>query len=141
MAREGRRAWNEFLGRVLIEGASDSQRVVFYTALYRSLLFPRTWHEVDPEGQTLHYSPYDGHVRAGVLYADFGLWDTYRTLFPLLTLLYPERMADVSQRAPERLQGGWPLPEVAEPRLPRGDAGHAGGSGLRRRLGQGRARL
>ncbi|RYF98451.1 MAG: glycoside hydrolase family 92 protein, partial [Caulobacteraceae bacterium] len=42
-----------------------------------------------------HHSPYDGGVHPGVLYADTGFWDTYRTLFPLMTLLQPELMADI----------------------------------------------
>lgn len=119
VAQQGRREWNELLGRVRVEGASDSQRTVLYTALYHCLLFPRTWHEVDPQGQPVHYSPYDGRVRAGPLFADFGLWDTYRTLFPLLTLVYPERVAPVLEGLLNACREGgrfpkWPAPGYRE---------------------------
>lgn len=41
-----------------VEGGPAGRLTVFYTALYRSLLFPRTWHEIDPGGRVIHASPY-----------------------------------------------------------------------------------
>lgn len=112
---EGRSEWNELLSRISLSGATQDQRIVFYTALYRSLLFPRALHEIDPLGRIVHASPYDGHVRPGPLYADFGLWDTYRTLFPLYALLYPQRYYLILQGLLNAaVEGGafpkWPSP-------------------------------
>lgn len=92
---EAQRDWNERLGRIAIDGGSDIQRRTFYSALYRSLLFPRQFHEPDARGNVRHYSPYDGKVHPGVLYTDNGFWDTYRTVYPLLALAYPDRLGEI----------------------------------------------
>lgn len=92
VAEEGADIWNELLGRIEIEPRDESQWRTFYSCLYRCLLFPRFLDEVDSDGRTVHYSPYDGRVRDGSLCADSGFWDTYRTLLPLLALAYPEKL-------------------------------------------------
>lgn len=88
--REGAGLWEKLLGRIDIKGTSPSQEQTFYSCLYRCLLFPRYLDEMDEQGRTLHYSPYDGQVHEGPLCADSGFWDGYRTLYPLLTLVYPD---------------------------------------------------
>ena len=72
---------------------------VFYTGLYRVLMFPRRIDEVDSNGQVVHYSPYDPHggVHAGPLVTDNGLWDTFRTVYPLLSLAYPDHLGTIVQ--------------------------------------------
>ncbi len=93
----GAAIWNELLGRIEIEDESERQERIFYSCLYRCLLFPRFLDELDASGETYHRSPYDGKVRSGSLCADSGFWDVYRTLYPLLVLVYPEvlrRMLD-----------------------------------------------
>jgi putative alpha-1,2-mannosidase len=72
---------------------------VFYTGLYRALMFPRRIDEVDSQGQVVHYSPYDPHggVHHGPLVTDNGLWDTYRTVYPLLSLAYPDYLGIIIQ--------------------------------------------
>ena len=90
LARLGKARWNEMLGRISVEGSTADNRRTFYTALYRTLLFPRAFHEVDARGDTIHYSPYNGQVLPGVLYTDNGFWDTFRAVFPLFTLVYPD---------------------------------------------------
>lgn len=87
--------WNEMLGRVQIEGGSLDQQRMFYTALYRSLLFPQKFHEPDAAGKAHYYSPYDGKVRPGFMYTNSGYWDTFRAVHPLLNLLYPEVSAEI----------------------------------------------
>lgn len=89
LAQQGRDRWNEVLGRVEVEGGTLDQYRTFYTCLYRSLLFPHKFHEVDARGKTVHYSPTTGQVLPGYYYTGTGLWDTFRCLFPLLNLMYP----------------------------------------------------
>ncbi len=89
LAQQGRERWNEVLGRVEVEGGTLDQYRTFYTCLYRSLLFPHKFHEVDARGKTVHYSPTTGQVLPGYYYTGTGLWDTFRCLFPLLNLMYP----------------------------------------------------
>lgn len=92
---QSRETWEDLLGTIQIEGATEEQKQTFYSCFYRTKLFPRVWHEVNAEGETMHYSPYDGAVHPGPLYADTGFWDTYRTLFPLMTVLEPDRHTEI----------------------------------------------
>jgi predicted alpha-1,2-mannosidase len=103
------------LGRVALSGATDDQRRTFYSCLYRTQLFPRVWHEYDADGSPIHFSPYNGQVHDGVLYADNGFWDTYRTVYPLFALLMPERLAEILQGWTNACrEGGW-FPQWASP--------------------------
>jgi predicted alpha-1,2-mannosidase len=112
---QGQQAWNQALGRVEIEGGSEEQQQTFYSCLYRALLFPRKFYELDASGQPVHYSPFNGQVKPGYLYTDTGFWDTFRALFPLLNLLYPEENAKMQAGlANDYREGGW-LPEWASP--------------------------
>ncbi len=105
---EGYASWNEQLNRILIEGATDEQKKTFYSTLYRSLLFPRIFYEFDAAGEMVHYSPYDGEIHPGYMYADNGFWDTFRAVFPFFTLLYPEKNATMMQWLVNAYeQGGW----------------------------------
>ena len=113
--QKGQAAWNTALGRVEIEGGTEGQQRTFYSCLYRALLFPRKFYELDAAGQPVHYSPFNGHVLPGYLYTDTGVWDTFRALFPLLNLLYPEENAKMQAGlANDYREGGW-LPEWASP--------------------------
>jgi predicted alpha-1,2-mannosidase len=85
----GRKRWNEILGRIEVEGGTDAQKETFYTCLYRAVLFPRSFYEMDENGKPIHYSPYNGKVLPGYMFTDTGFWDTFRCLFPLLNLIYP----------------------------------------------------
>lgn len=90
---------------------------IFYTGLYRALTFPRRIDEVDSSGNLNHYSPYDPHGRthAGPLVTDNGFWDTYRTVYPLLSLLYPDQLGIIVQGWLNAYkEGGW-LPSWASP--------------------------
>jgi len=113
--QQGQAAWNQALGRVEIEGGSEEQQRTFYSCLYRALLFPRKFYELDASGQPVHYSPFNGEIRPGFSYTDTGFWDTFRALFPLLNLLYPEENAQMQAGlANDYREGGW-LPEWASP--------------------------
>ena len=85
----GRKAWNDVLGRIRIEDNDENRMRTFYSCLYRSVLFPRMFHEVNAKGETVHYSPYNGEVRSGYMFTDTGFWDTFRCLFPFVNLVYP----------------------------------------------------
>lgn len=89
LVAEGRDAWNDVLGRIVIEDENLDNKRKFYSCLYRSTLFPRKFYEIDSSGTPVHYSPYNGEVLNGYMYTDTGVWDTFRCLFPLLNLFYP----------------------------------------------------
>jgi predicted alpha-1,2-mannosidase len=115
LRERGRQAWNNELGRIAVEGGTLDQTRVFYTCLYRSLLFPRAFYEFDAEGKPVHYSPHTGEVKPGYYYTDSGFWDTFRSLFPLLNLIRPSVNAKMTAglEACYR-ESGW-LPEWASP--------------------------
>ncbi|MCI1186943.1 GH92 family glycosyl hydrolase [Hymenobacter sp. DH14] len=115
--QKGRAAWNAALGRVQAEGGTDAQMRTFYSCLYRSLLFPRKFYELDAAGQPVHYSPYNGEVKPGFMYTDTGFWDTFRALFPFLNLVYPDVNTEIQQGlANAYRESGW-LPEWGSPGL------------------------
>lgn len=107
--------WDEVLGRIKVEGGTVDQYRTFYSCLYRSVLFPRKFYEIDAEGNVMHYSPYNGEVLPGYMYTDTGFWDTFRALLPLVNLFYPEVAAEIQQGlANTALESGF-LPEWASP--------------------------
>lgn len=115
VVQKGKDAWNKELGRIQVEGASVDQLRTFYSSLYRSLLFPRKFYEVDANGKVVHYSPYNGQVLPGYMFTDTGFWDTFRSLFPFLNLMYPSLNAHIQEGlANTYKEGGW-LPEWASP--------------------------
>lgn len=89
LAQKGKDAWNQVLGKIEVEGGNLDQYRTFYSCLYRSLLFPRKFYELDANGQPIHYSPYNGQVLPGYMFTDTGFWDTFRCLFPFVNLVYP----------------------------------------------------
>ena len=107
--------WNEVLGRIEIGGGTTDQHRTFYSCLYRSLLFPRKFYEIDAEGKPVHYSPYNGKICDGYLYTDTGFWDTFRALFPLLNLIYPSVNQEIQQGLANIARENEFLPEWASP--------------------------
>ncbi|WP_352423928.1 GH92 family glycosyl hydrolase [Proteiniphilum sp.] len=113
--QEGRDAWNEVLGKIEIEGGDLDQQRTFYSTLYRSTLFPRKFHEIDAQGNIMHYSPYNGKILPGYMYTDTGVWDTFRALFPLLNLVYPSVNVEIQQAWVNTYKESGFLPEWASP--------------------------
>ena len=114
---KGRLAWNKELSRITVEGGSPEQMTTFYSCLYRSLLFPRKFFEFDASKKVVHYSPYNGEVLPGYMFTDTGFWDTFRSMFPFLNLMYPSLNAQMQEGlANAYKEGGW-LPEWASPGL------------------------
>lgn len=107
--------WNRELGKIQIEGGTPEQRRMFYTALYRTSLFPRKFYEFDKNNEMVHYSPYNGKVLAGYMFTDNGFWDTFRAVFPFFTILHRELNSHIMQGLVNTYkESGW-LPEWASP--------------------------
>ena len=107
--------WNDVLGRIVASDGDIDRLRTFYSCFYRSVLFPRMLHEVTADGQVMHYSPYNGQVLPGRMFTDTGFWDTFRSLFPFLNLVFPE-MAEQMQEGllNTYLESGF-FPEWASP--------------------------
>ena len=107
--------WNEVLGRIQVGGGTEDQYRTFYSCLYRSTLFPRKFYEIDESGKPVHYSPYNGQICNGYLYTDTGFWDTFRSLFPLLNLVYPSVNREIQMGLANIARENEFLPEWASP--------------------------
>lgn len=115
--------WNQLLRRVDVvdpgELSGDAVRhlTVFYSGLYRALSFPRRLDEVDKDGNMVHFSPYANQAKIfpGPLLTDNGFWDTFRTVYPLLALLYPDHLGVIIEGWLNAFrEGGW-LPSWSSP--------------------------
>lgn len=108
-------SWNSELGRILVEGGTDDQRTIFYTALYHTLLHPNILQDVDgsyPKAFSAerHAGKEEvGRVAAGTdRYTVFSLWDTYRNVSQLLTLVYPEKQRSMLRSMTQiARESGW----------------------------------
>lgn len=115
LVAQGQEAWNKVLGRIEVSGGSLDQYRTFYSCLYRSLLFPRKFYEIDAAGNTVHYSPYNGQIMPGYMYTDTGFWDTFRCLFPFLNLMYPSVNREIQEGLINTYKESGFFPEWASP--------------------------
>jgi predicted alpha-1,2-mannosidase len=107
--------WNEHFSRIEVDGGSETEQRIFHSCLYRALLFPRMWHEPDADGKPIHFSPYTGKIARGVMYADHGYWDVYRAWYPLMSIVFPDRLAEILEAWVNAYkEGGW-LPQFPAP--------------------------
>ena len=112
---KGREIWNRTLSRVGVEGGTIDQVRTFYSCLYRMLFFPLKLYEKEASGRIVHYSPYNGKVEPGYLFAGTGFWDTFRALYPFLNLVYPSINKEMQEGLiNDYKEGGW-LPEWSSP--------------------------
>ncbi|UWZ86092.1 GH92 family glycosyl hydrolase [Occallatibacter riparius] len=102
--------WNQTLGRITVEGGTEAQKKVFYTALYRS--FERM---INISEDSQYYSAFDHKVHQDPrpFYVDNWLWDTFRALEPLQTLLNPDVQADKIQSYVRMYQQSGIMPTFA----------------------------
>ncbi|WP_353121099.1 GH92 family glycosyl hydrolase [Dysgonomonas capnocytophagoides] len=115
VAEKGRKVWNDVLGRISIEDDNTDRLRTFYSCLYRSVLFPRSFYEINEKGETVHYSPYNGQVLPGYMFTDTGFWDTFRCLFPFLNLMYPSMNEKMQEGLVNAYKESGFLPEWASP--------------------------
>lgn len=118
LRKESTERWNEMLGRVEVtdvENADIDKVRTFYSCLYRTVFFPNKLYELDANNNPVHWSPYNGKILPGRMFAGTGFWDTFRALYPLLNLLYPEINAEMQEGlVNDYLEGGF-LPEWSSP--------------------------
>ncbi len=119
VGKEGKKVWNKELGRIKVEGGTIDQQRTFYSCLYRMILFPRGFYEINGKNDVVHYSPYNGEVLPGYMYTDNGFWDTFRALFPFTTVMYPELNSRIMEGLVNTYkESGW-LAGMGQSRPPR----------------------
>ena len=115
LKEKGKERWNEVLGKIIPEDDNIDNLRTFYSCFYRSVLFPRSFYEIDENGNIVHYSPYNGKVLPGYMFTDTGFWDTFRCLFPFLNLFYPSMNAKMQEGLVNAYKESGFLPEWASP--------------------------
>lgn len=105
---ESARRWDDRLGRIRVEGGSPADRAKFYGSLYRCSLLPRVISDVDGSYPRFAKGGEIMKMERGDFYDDFSMWDTYRALHPLLTLIDPALSGEMMQSLVLKgEQGGW----------------------------------
>ena len=104
---DAEKAWNKDLGVIDVTGGTPTERKIFYTALYHSLLMPTIFE--DSDGRYLGFDGKVHNIESGHhIYASYSGWDIYRSEMPLLAMIQPKRMEDMAQSIVLMYkQGGW----------------------------------
>lgn len=106
--KESTRCWNDRLSRIKVEGGSRENRAKFYGSMYRCSLLPRVINDVDGSYPRFGRGSETVRTGSGDYYDDFSMWDTYRALHPLITLIDPELSGEMMQSLVLKgEQGGW----------------------------------
>lgn len=93
LRQAARAAWRNDLSRILVEGGTDDQRTVLYTALYHFLIHPNILNDINGKYPAMESN--EILTTQGRRYTVFSLWDTYRNVHQLMTLLFPDRQLDM----------------------------------------------
>lgn len=115
LMEKGKQVWNRELSKIEVEDDNIDNLRTFYSCLYRSMLFPRSFYEIDVKGKVMHYSPYNGKVLPGYMFTDTGFWDTFRCLFPFLNMMYPSMNQKMQEGLVNAYKESGFLPEWATP--------------------------
>lgn len=110
LVKSTRDVWQENLSRIAVDGITEDQKAIFYTAMFHTMQLPR---EMSEYGK--YYSAFDDSVHNGDSYTDFSLWDTYRALHPLLTFTQPERVNPMVRAMLQMYKEGGRLPMWPNP--------------------------
>lgn len=108
VARDADRVWNRSLSLMEVDPADDDQRVSFYTALYHAMIMPNL--VTDADGEYTGWDHQSHRSAAGDLYTNYSLWDTYRALHPLYTLLLPAQNESFIRSMLQRYREAGALP-------------------------------
>jgi len=102
-----RELWERELSRIRVSGGTPEQRVVFHTAVYHSLIHPNLFNDVSGDYRRMGdrgIGSVDGYER----YTIYSLWDSFRTVHPLLSMVWPERQRDMTRTMVEMVrENGW----------------------------------
>lgn len=112
---EAKDIWNKTLGKIEVKGGTDQQMRTFYSSLYRTLFFPQKLYEIDAQNKIKHWSPYNGKILDGRMFAGTGFWDTFRALYPFLNLVYPGINVEMQEGLANTFKEGGFLPEWSSP--------------------------
>lgn len=105
--QQASREWNDILSRVKVEGGTDEQKTIFYTALYHTQIHPNIINDINGQYPAMESFEIKETSECN-RYTVFSLWDTYRNFHPLMTLLYPQEQLDMVRSMVEMYkESGW----------------------------------
>ncbi|WP_018750538.1 GH92 family glycosyl hydrolase [Paenibacillus sanguinis] len=88
-------AWNHYLHKIQVTHSHEEYLRTFYGCLYRMFLFPQKFYELDADMQPVHYDTTAKAVKKGVMYTNNGFWDTYKTVYPLYSIIAPKEYEEM----------------------------------------------
>lgn len=89
VSRDASRKWEQYLGKIKVETDNDTDKRIFYTAMYHSAISPGIFTDIDGRYLGMDRQPHQGSLEDPI-HTTFSLWDTYRALHPLLTIIDPD---------------------------------------------------
>ncbi|MCL1788394.1 MAG: GH92 family glycosyl hydrolase, partial [Defluviitaleaceae bacterium] len=89
--------WEHYLGKIEVTHHDPAQVKTFYNCLYRMFLFPQKFYELDPAGNPIHYDTTSKTTKPGILYTNNGFWDTFRTVYPLYSIIIPDEYKEMME--------------------------------------------
>ncbi|MFS7403854.1 GH92 family glycosyl hydrolase [Carnobacterium maltaromaticum] len=95
MKEQAANRWNHYLTKIIVTDSDTEKVKTFYTCLYRMFLFPQKFYELDENNEPIHYNTTAKKVDKGILYTNNGFWDTYRTVYPLYSLIAPDEYREM----------------------------------------------
>lgn len=109
VARQAAAQWNRELGKIRVSGAPENQRI-FYSALYHAMQLPRVFNDADGKYPEFAGGGTMETARGHAYYDDFSIWDTFRAVHPLFTILDPQRDGEMVQSLIDKGEQGGFLP-------------------------------
>ncbi len=87
--------WLHYFNKFNVKHSNRKELETFSNMLYRTFLFPMRFYEMDQEGNPYHYNTSSKKTQAGILYTNNGFWDTYKTVYPLLSLVASDMVEEM----------------------------------------------
>lgn len=95
IVQKGQNIWENSLRKIEIETDNEAIMRTFYSCLYRLMLYPNKIHEYDASGNAIHYDTFSSDIKSGEMYTNNGFWDTFRTVYPLLSIIAPDICSEI----------------------------------------------
>lgn len=95
LVQKSAKEWNKYLNKIEVKDRDKQKMMDFNQYLYRLFLFPQTYYEYNEKEDPVHFDSYSGEVKSGKLFTNNGFWDTYRTVYPLFSLIAPDKYKEI----------------------------------------------
>lgn len=113
--RQSAEKWEELLNKIEVKDRNNEKIRQFNHYLYRMFLFPQTMFEEDKNDKAIHFDMYNDEIKQGKFYTNNGFWDTYRTVYPLYSLILPEKYQEILEGVRHFYEESGHLPKWISP--------------------------